>query len=99
MIRNISRRVTFFFIASRRPGMAGCLGIGGLLCRPSKTYQITQKRGGSSESPWIFLEKIRIRIVLTESDSALARFRNELAAHLPGAELCDAAYASADINC
>ena len=27
--RNYSRRVTFFFIASRRPGRAGCFGIGG----------------------------------------------------------------------
>ena len=48
-VRNISRRVPFFLIASRRPGMAGCLGIGRLLSKPPKSYQITQKWGGSSD--------------------------------------------------
>ncbi|WP_287187831.1 hypothetical protein, partial [Rhodovulum sp.] len=46
-----SRRVTFFLIASRRPGKAGCFGIGGAPCRDVPAYQLRLKSAGFSDLP------------------------------------------------
>ena len=49
--RNCSRRVTFFFIASRRPGKASCFGISGAPRGDAKFYQTRRKMAGSSDVP------------------------------------------------
>ena len=49
--KNSSRRVRFFFIASRSPGKAGCFGIGRTPCKHAQHYQIRQTAGGYSDVP------------------------------------------------
>ncbi|MDP3959036.1 MAG: hypothetical protein Q8Q26_02995, partial [Pseudorhodobacter sp.] len=53
-----SRRVCFFFIASRRPGKAGCFGIGRAPRRVAEVYQIRRKSGGFSDVPIVLLMKM-----------------------------------------
>ena len=61
--RNRSRRVTFFFIASRRPGMAGCLGISRFYSKrcPSVPYQAESIR---------FLKLSLTKIIFSPGDYA-----------------------------
>jgi len=49
--RTFSRRVRFFFIASRRPGKAGCLGLGELPSWSSQVYLNPLRARGFSDAP------------------------------------------------
>jgi hypothetical protein len=49
--KNTSRRVTFFFIASRRPGKQLALASEGLLARIAQAYQIMPKVAGFPDFP------------------------------------------------
>ena len=49
--RSSSRRVCCFFIASRKPGKAGCFGIGRAPHGDAQVYQIALKVAGFSDVP------------------------------------------------
>ncbi|WP_287187249.1 hypothetical protein, partial [Rhodovulum sp.] len=56
-----SRRVTFFLIASRRPGKAGCFGIGGAPCRDVPAYQLRLKSACFSDLPSVAQVEVWLR--------------------------------------
>ncbi|MDP2062455.1 MAG: hypothetical protein Q8J98_05040, partial [Phaeovulum sp.] len=59
-----SRRVTFFFIASRRPGKAGCFSIGKPPRGDAQAYQIRRKVAGFSDVPIVIIVVIYSRRLL-----------------------------------
>ncbi|MGB5067668.1 MAG: hypothetical protein WBO29_09885, partial [Albidovulum sp.] len=57
----------FFFIALRRPGKAGCFGIGKAPCRDAQVYQITPEVAGFSDLPILDVQHLHGTVTVSQS--------------------------------